>query len=298
MAAQLRYFFEVRPEAMRSKDQTYSIEEISKYSSIEEFISSCGSKKVDGILRESFESWMDWLQKRVGVCVDECTKEITIVAELFQRRHLFVHNGGVVNSLYLSNVNSGKGNRIKLGQRLSVDADYLTSALENLTILGVNMSAEMLAIYGEDEDEKQYGYSVASDHAYEALVVGSDSLVVGICGPAALKCKDDFSRLIFQVNLWLARKRIDGVESVEAEVRAWQVSALSPKFKLARHALLDQDDEALERANEMRSSGELGEEEWLSWPLLEGVRLRAMAELEAPDRTRGFEGGPADRPLT
>ena len=283
VAAQLRFFFKVRPEAMRSKDQSYSIEEISKHLSIEEFLSSCGAKRADGILRESFESWMDWLQKRVGAGVNECADEIIVVAEVFQRRHLFVHNGGVVNSLYLSNVKGKKGESPEIGERLSVDAAYLASAIENLTILGTILTADMLAIYGADGREKQSGYRIAQDYVFESLVMGSDSLVVGVCGPAALKCGDEYLRLVFQVNLWVAKKRMNGPDSVEDEVRAWQVSALAPTFSLAKHALLDENERALELANEMRASGALGEEEWLTWPLLEAVRQVAVAELEAKE---------------
>jgi len=76
-----------------------------------------------------------------------------------------------------------------------------------------------------------------------------------------------------KVNRLIALKSTGEASLVESEVRAWQVSALTPRFKLAKHALLDELEEAVKLVKAMIERGELSESEWSDWPLLADVRV-------------------------
>ena len=60
-----------------------------------------------------------------------------------------------------------------------------------------------------------------------------------------------------------------GGERIE-EVRSWDTGA--PGFKLAKHLILAERDEAIQLAQEMIDSGELRLQEIYGWPILENIR--------------------------
>lgn len=108
IARYVRSVLELRPEILRASDRKYTYRELEAFSSIDEARAKCAQDLVDGLLRGGYEDWTAWLQKQ-GVSVAGVTQDPSrSIIEAFQRRHLFVHNGGVVNEYYLAKVDNVK----------------------------------------------------------------------------------------------------------------------------------------------------------------------------------------------
>ena len=77
---------------------------------------------------------------------------------------------------------------------------------------------------------------------------------------------------IFQINEWLARKRLGGDAKLCEEISAFDDSALAPRFALAKYALLDDVENAKRAADQGVSSGNVSIDDLLDWPLLDEFR--------------------------
>jgi hypothetical protein len=272
VSAVVREFLRVRPEAIRSDDAKYSLAEIEGYESIEEFRAYCAERYAENLLRGSFEDWMEWFEKRLKISLSDITSDAPKLREIFQRRHLLVHNGGVVNRLYLNKL-SDLAQLPSRGDKLTVDSSYLGASVDRLMAAGVLLQVSVMRkLLPVDDGGKHPADSIAGNAVFDFLGQGRWQLARHVAAASHEACVSDSSRLVMRVNGWIATKQIEGTEGIRAEVEAWQVEPLAPKFRLAKLALLDQVEEAYKMGQELLTSGEIDADDWWTWPLLAEVR--------------------------
>jgi hypothetical protein len=146
----------------------------------------------------------------------------------------------------------------------------MRSALAELEVLGHGLVA--MARYKWDSEN--------TDRAAESLNIAVYDLLRSERWAEAKKLAEvgcriahsDSSKWMLTVNGWLAMRGLDELDGCREEIRQWDVSALSPQFRLARASLLDEADEALEQLELTlkESTGHL-RPIW-EWPLLDGLR--------------------------
>lgn len=118
---------------------------------------------------------------------------------------------------------------------------------------------------------------IANDAIYDFLRQERNRLVIAPGSATVEQYYSDYTRLVIQVNTWIARKRLDGVEFIREEVTAWQVEALKPRFLLARLALLEHTKDAYKLGQRLIAENEISQHEWDTWPLLADVRAYGAA---------------------
>jgi hypothetical protein len=94
------------------------------------------------------------------------------------------------------------------------------------------------------------------------------------CGIVASVAGTESNRQVLQVNAWLARKRLEDTSAIRSEVEAWDTSAASVTFRLAKAALLDDFDAAIPLIEKAIGGHEVSVREVFSWPLLAEIRER------------------------
>jgi hypothetical protein len=298
----VREFLSLKPEALRSDDAKYALSEIEGFETLEEFRKYCAERFAEALLRGSFEDWMAWFEKQLKVSLSRIASDPGMVREIFQRRHLFVHNGGKVNRLYLLKF-PGLPDLPPIGKKLVVDGEYLTSAVDTLTSIGTLLVALVMRRLVPGNETDHPADTLVSEKAYEFMCQGRFAMTIALTSAMIDDCKSDYSRLIMTVNRWLARKRLEGVEAIRQDVEAWQVSALQPRFALARLALLDDMEEGYKLGQLLLKQEDLSRGEWETWPLF--AELRAYeAELaqkirvsEFADRGDGLQDTDGQEPL-
>jgi hypothetical protein len=273
----VREFLRLKPEAIRSDDARYSLAEIEGYESLEEFRAYCAERYAESLLRGGFEDWMDWFQKRLQIGTADLTEDEVGLREVFQRRHLVVHNGGNVNRFYLNKLPDLKV-RPDIGKHLHIDDEYLSAAIDRLIASGTQLQISVMRRLLPVDSEEHPADEIADETAYEYLKEGRYSLSSEIAAANHAGCVSHYTKLVLQVNGWIARKRLHGIEAIRPEVEAWQVEALSPKFALAKLALLDQVEEAHDLAKVLLDNETITNQDWWTWPLLEEVRAFADNE--------------------
>lgn len=268
----VREFLALRPQVLRSDEARYSLQEIEGFESLAEFREYCADRYAEGLLRGSFEDWMEWFEKRLKIGLNAVSSEPDELKEVFQRRHLFIHNGGRVNRLYLLKV-APATSPPEIGKQLAVDHEYLERAIDLLTAAGILLTTQVMRrLVPSGSNESHPSDDVLSTTSYDFLTSGRYELVVSVATPTLDECSSDYARLVLMVNRWIALKHLVGVDAIRADVDTWQTGVLQGRFQLAKLALLDKTAEAYELGQKLLITGELQRDDWDAWPLLAEVR--------------------------
>jgi hypothetical protein len=279
VAGAIREFLKFKPGALKSEDAKYSLAEIEAFDTLQEFREFCAERYADGILRRSFEDWMAWFQRFLKIGIDEITHQPIVVREIFQRRHLFVHNGGRVSQLYLSKLPE-LNNPPSLGEQLTIELGYITIAIDALAVAGTLLIALVVRQLVPPEPLKCPMEKYVEEKIYEALFEGRYQMVIDLATSLISDCPEDYLRLVMTVDCWIARKKLHGIETIRTEVEAWQIDSLEPRFRLAKMALQDKNEEAWNFGRSLVQRGDLDETSWSRWPLL--IDVRKYGEQLAP----------------
>ncbi|SDS20725.1 hypothetical protein SAMN04488570_1367 [Nocardioides scoriae] len=263
------------PLALSAKERAVAWSEIFKLVDIDDFREQLIDEAVVDLMRGSFSDWMSTLKRDHGIDLAKYASSPQII-EVFQRRHVLMHNGGIVSSLYLRNCPKVTAQR---GDRLDVTDDYFAQSADLLSVVALALSVQALFKYSNEERVQtelrmaDWVYQLLLRRRYGAV---HDYLVeVPFDRMASLSSKE-----ICRINMWLALKRLGRFDECRSEVEAWQVGHLEDRFKLARHCLLGEVEEAAQLCAEMRTNGSLPLKHWAEWPILEEVR---EYEAERPD---------------
>lgn len=218
-------------------------------------------REVDAMMRKSYTEWFKLFEGH-GFSFTSCKTEMDDLKEIYARRNIIVHNEGKVNDIYLKN--TGKTNA-KIGEVLDVDRTYLKKAFHTIRIIVFSIMIEATKIVQSDKDE--YLYSIFSI-AFELLKQREYMLCKHVfCAIKQNKYGSESTRKLSQVNYWLAQKGLNGIKSIEDEVRKFDVSALSKEFSMAKQLLLDNYDEATALVTELFDKGDVTANVLQEWPL-------------------------------
>jgi hypothetical protein len=263
LSVQLKTF----PGLIDASDRKFSLEDLDSFASVADARDAAIRDRVDSLMRESFDEWETWFKKRASVELGSLCIRREHAYEVIQRRHLLVHTGGRVSKLYRDRVGEGAP---PIGTSLAVPAEYLQDALDELDVLGIALATRLAADWDAKDGPEAIGQ--LSDIAYDLLRAGRYEAVVALTRAGQDMPAPARSETVMRVNGWIAAKAVDGVDSIAGEVGAWDVSALSPEFRLAKAALLNETEDALERIPQLLSNDLLDASNLDEWPLFAELR--------------------------
>ena len=262
-------YFRLYPGAMDSATPEFSLRQLIEMSDLSEAVDRSVDGRVEDILRQGLDGQVAWLKSKDGLSIDvkSSIDDWNAVREVFERRNCVVHHGGHVSSQYLAKVrNPGVGK----GELLSVDSEYLSHAVDDLATVGVFVALSAWRRLRSSEVSELVDF--VGEDGYELLRYGRWAPAQAMFQFAIPLAKEERLRHVFAVNVWLCKKNRMGLDSIFGEVEKWDTSALEPQLKLARLALLDRNEEALDLAKRLVEQGELAVRLLVDWPLLSGIR--------------------------
>jgi hypothetical protein len=128
------------PNTFIDNNKQFHFSELNSIDSIDDFKRKLVEKKISELLQtKSHSDVLDWIKKNFGISGlpnDELRKEFF---EICERRHLLIHNGGVVNKKYRDNcVKAGiaKSDIPEVGVKLDVSSHYLRRATARVYQVG------------------------------------------------------------------------------------------------------------------------------------------------------------------
>ena len=269
-----RACFEVHPGAL-GKERTLKWSEISAFDSIDEVRDHLVDESVVDLLHGSMLDWIEFFEGTFKISQIAAARTF-VASEAVQRRHCIAHNAGSASRQYVERLSAFKTDvNVKVGQSLEVDSAYIARAADALMLVAYSLVWALGVKLTPDKKWVPRLLSHLSNRTMFMLQEQRYDLVRQIVSGAPLASMSNdnaYSALVMQVNGWIAAKEVGRFADVRADVERFDVATRDNTFKLAKLALLDQNEEGLELAVRMLRDGEIKLAHLLTWPLLRGIR--------------------------
>ena len=266
----LHFNYDKFPDTAGIQKKTMTLSDLKSFGSIEDAEKYLIDTKIEEVLRGNLESWFTTLKTDINLKLGYIEPIKQELVEIYQRRNLFVHNGGIVNSIYLSKVSEEFRNDIKLNDSLLIDKKYLDNAICKLQKAFILIASELWK--NLDKSDKSRG-DVLTDIVYENLIKERwdicEGLTYFIIKDAELEVID---KVVAQLNYWLCKKELNQYESVKKEIEQANYSDKKEIFQLALYALKDDVNSFLELLPISLDSKQLNIERLEEFPIFKTIR--------------------------
>ena len=278
---------ERQPSSLDESGRQFTWAEISAYESLDDLRDHVVDRAIEEVFRGSLTDWMEFFTKRFKMAPIKAAQSFS-AQESIQRRHCIVHNAGMVSSLYLERLR-GNGLDLEVGDDLEVTPEYLRQAADTLYLVAYSLCWAVGFKLIREDDAKEELTSMLANRVYYLLQDRRFSLVRQIGQEVPYDKIDGLASFVIKVNFWLAYKLDGKFEKIRRDVEMLDVTTRSRQFRLAKLALLGQDEEAYDLAQAMIRDEELRPEFLFTWPLLAGAReyARKKSEASAVDENTG-----------
>lgn len=119
----------------------YGFEKIVQFETINEFKEYVLDTEIEQILRKSRSDQIDTLEKMFKFTVKDKISSLSQFVELTERRNIFVHNNGYVNSAYINTCKRNKVEELpKPGEKLDASSLYINKSFDCLYEIGVKIA--------------------------------------------------------------------------------------------------------------------------------------------------------------
>ncbi len=273
-----RVAFEYNPEPLTLSERKFTWAEIAAHRSIDEMRDELVDSMVKNLLRQGLPDWMRFFQDRFGLPENKAAKSYT-AREAIQRRNCVVHNGGLVSQFYLDNMPDLKSG-VELDDTLDVDAGYIVKAADSLFLVAYSLTWALAKKEIKEADALEFAIGNLGNRTMFLVQEGRLDLVKQISQEAPHRELEKTPQLeeiswILKINRWLAFKEGGNFETIRGEVNAFNTRSKDDRYKMAKAALLDEIEEAVELARSLLARETLKPAHILTWPLLKGVRDHA-----------------------
>jgi len=266
----LHFFYDQNPSSAGVKKKTLTLEELKSFGSVEDAEKYLIDSKIEGLLRSSFTDWMENLKTELKLSLGYLKEFNDELVETYQRRNLLVHNGGVVNSIYLSKVNDTLLDDIKIGDRLTVDEEYLDNAISKIHVLFSLIACELWKKQlPEDEDRSNilmdlnFGYLKRKEWSIAKL-------------PNVFLKNDakqpTIPKTYAQLNCWLCDKRLENLKELKKELDSIDYSDKTIVIQLALASLMDNEEHFYKLLPKAIDSDELTVMSFFEFPIFDEMR--------------------------
>jgi len=266
----LHFFYDKHPESAGVQKRTMTLTELKSFGSIEDAEKYLIDIKIDEILRGNFESWINLLKSELSLGLGYLTDIMDELVEVYQRRNLFVHNGGTVNSIYLSKVDENQRKGVLLNDKLIVDKEYLDNAICKLQKAFILIGAELWKKLNPDDTNRG---EILGDIVYENLLHSRWDICEGLC---YFSLKDaqihPIDKVIAQINYWLCKKETGEYKSIEKDINKADFSDKKEIFQLGLFALRGETEKILEILPVVLETNQTNIERLEEFPILREFR--------------------------
>jgi len=268
-------------------DRQFTYQELQSFSSLEDARNAMIEAKVESILRDSFPKWITLLRNTAKLSMGYLDDVEDHLAEIFLRRNIVVHNGGVANATYLAKVASSLKAGRKPGDVLFVTPAYLSDAIDLLEQYFVLIAAELWK--QQVPKDKSRGRALV-DLAYDKLVAGKWRIAGG-WSYFLMNDKQvpELEQLIGKMNYWQTKKWIGEFPDVEVDVKNADFSAVDRVFRLCQLALLDDQQGFIKMVRQCLRTKDLSLQELAEWPIFKEMRTHKQVAAIL-SKTRGRAG--------
>lgn len=274
----IHHFYRTYPDSLSDRDPSISLKELKQYTEINEAKDFIINKEIDKILYSGIDDQLRYFEKELKIdCKDQIINWERI-KEAIERRNIIVHNNSIINRRYKENINCAevyeKLDELKIGQRISVRDSYFLSVYDEIHVAATILHQCCWRKWS-NEDIK----------AADIMLIGSmyDALVEDKCyiaeklGLFSKQCGDVYdeqSRLYLDINYCLSLKGQNKKEALEKEIKKFDISSLSPLYKIAIFALRGDRENFYKNVKKaiMADGDKIKKDDFMEWPLFREFR--------------------------
>jgi hypothetical protein len=276
---------------LKSAEKKLSYKEVLETSSLDELKKELIVREVNQLMRDSHHAQISFLDEKLKLGIEASFEGWRNFLELTERRNLFVHNGGCVNSTYIDN---SKRYGFPLnpkyvdGRPLTVSDEYISDTIDclhELTLRIAQAAARRLfpdCFEEADRSLNNQTVDLLSDERWN-LAERIFEYALGI--PDKLRSGSEY-KFYSLLNLCIALK-FSG-KKFKSHLQSVDWEPMHPKYHFAIAVLEDRFDEAADMMKSEAVLKEIDKEQLLSWPLLRSFRKtdqfsKAFDEIFSPD---------------
>ena len=266
----LHFYYDKHPEAAGIKKKTMTLEDLKTFGTVQDAEKFLIDSKIEEVFRAGFDTWIDILKDEIKLKLPYVKPFFNELLEVYQRRNLLVHNGGIVNSIYISKVSSEISKDLIIGDKLTITPEYLENAICKLHIVFTLIAAELWKKLEPNEEKRA---DILNSIAYRQMNQGrwevSEWLSCFVKDDENLKSR---VKTVGQLNFWLSRKKRGDRDLVIVEVLKADYTDKSLRYQLAVSALTNNKEEFFELLPETLRTKSIEIEELLEFPIFDEMR--------------------------
>lgn len=223
------------------KEKTLTFTDLKNFESVDDARVFLQDQFIDNLLRSSFDGWLNELEGKLKINLRKekfISDDINLIIETLQRRHLIIHNDGIVNDFYIKKVSPELREDVQKGEELNLDKNYIESRIKVIRKFG------LVLIY-------HYVEKIYKNNLYDFFQVFNNillSLVSKDCDGVKYFYKkfsesnmEHGAKLVCTINYFLAHKLV-GDNTINSEIEKFEINALSIEYRMAKSILLEKDD--------------------------------------------------------
>ena len=268
-------YYDLYPYPLEHKDKFFSLDELKEFKSIDDARDFLISSKIDKIMRQGFEEWYESLKKQeiFGLKLKQVENFKKDLTEIFQRRHLLVHNGGIVNEYYLQKVDTDKSKGLRKGDTLHLSKEYIDNAIDTIEFCFLLVAFELWQKIDKNNLEKRS--DVINDFILDYIDKGkfknAENFARFFCSEKGLK---EHYALIGQLNYWQSVKWQGKYNEIQNEVEKADYSAKDAFYKAGYYAICNNKELFFTNLDEALKNGKLKLIDAKTWPIFKEMRKK------------------------
>jgi len=236
----LHNFYNRYPESPGINKKVLTFEDLKNFDTLKDAERYLIEKKIEELLRGSIDSWFEYLRDDLKIKINFVKPFIDELIEISQRRNLFVHNGGIVNTIYLSKVTLKLRDGIEINEPLKIDKLYVENSINLMQTVFTLLAAELWKkLYPNDQERGELLTTITFDYLMQgrwkdALSI-SEFIIID-------EFQDSTIKTISHLNNWLSKKRLGNWDEISAELNKLDFSDKQTKYQLALASLKEDHD--------------------------------------------------------
>lgn len=266
----LHFYYDQNPNSAGVKKKTLTLEELKSFGSVEDAEKYLIDSKIEGLLRSSFSEWMETLKIEVKLGLGYLNDFNDELIEIYQRRNLLVHNGGIVNSIYLSKVSQNLREKVETAVKLTVDETYLDNAINKIHVLFSLIACELWKKQLPEDDERSV-YLMSLNYQYLKRKNWNIAKLPNIFLSGDAK-QPTIPKTYAKLNCWLCQKRTNEGTELKKELEKVDFSDKTIIIQLALASLKDDEFTFFRLLPKAINSDELDPESLFDFPIFEEMR--------------------------
>lgn len=266
----LHQYFDKYPEAVGARDKFYSLEDLKTFASIEDAKNHLVDTKIEDILRKGFLDWVIFLKEKVNLSMGYLNKDKEKIIEIYQRRNIVVHNGGKINSIYLSKV----ANELKQGKSIDdevrIKREYLDKSISLVERIFILIAAELWKNQSPTDEARA---DILIELAFSYLLKERWNIAEGLSYFVMNdKHLSEKLQLYGKLNYWQSIKWQGRFDEIKDELEKADFSGKDSLVRLGYFALLDKTDDFFKLMPEVIKSESLSYEGVDIFPIFREMR--------------------------